>query len=49
MQTFINAIMEDNITTHRRNISLANTCQCIIKNSLVTITINNTDPIEEVD
>lgn len=49
VQTFINAIMEDNITTHKRNISLANTCQCIIKKSLVTITINDTDPIEEVD
>lgn len=48
VQTFINAIMKDNITTHKRNISLANTCQCIIKNSLVTITILN-DPIEEVD
>lgn len=48
VQTFINAIMEDNITTHKRNISIANTCQCTIKNSLVTITILN-DSIEEVD
>lgn len=48
VQTFINAIMEDNITTHKRNISLVNTCQCTIKNSLVTITILN-DSIEEVD
>lgn len=47
--TFMNSIHEDNISTHVRNISIANVCKCTIKNSLVTIEILVEDSIEEVD
>ena len=41
IQTFINSIIDDHISTHKRNISISDNCICTIKNYIVTIAIND--------